>query len=32
VLAGTYELRADTHPDLIILPGANGQPTLGRPQ
>jgi hypothetical protein len=32
VLAGTYELRAGTHPDLIILPGENGQPTLGRPQ
>ena len=32
VLAGTYELRAGTHPDLIVLPGADGRPTLGRPQ
>jgi hypothetical protein len=32
VLAGTYELRAGTHPDLIILPGPDGRPTLGRPQ
>ncbi|HVR02651.1 MAG TPA: serine/threonine-protein kinase [Polyangia bacterium] len=32
VLVGTYELRAGTHPDLIILPGADGRPTLGRPQ
>src|SRR5262249_6432713 len=32
VLAGTYELRAGTHPDLIVLPGPNGRPTLGRPQ
>jgi serine/threonine-protein kinase len=31
VLAGTYELRAGTHPDLIVLPGADGRPTLGRP-
>jgi hypothetical protein len=32
VLAGTYELRAGTHPDLIVLPGPDGRPTLGRPQ
>jgi hypothetical protein len=32
VLAGTYELRAGTHPDLVILPGPDGRPTLGRPQ
>jgi hypothetical protein len=32
LLAGTYELRAGTHPDLIVLPGADGRPTLGRPQ
>jgi serine/threonine-protein kinase len=32
VRAGTYELRAGTHPDLIVLPGPDGRPTLGRPQ
>jgi hypothetical protein len=32
VLAGTYDLRAGTHPDLIVLPGPDGRPTLGRPQ
>ena len=32
MLAGTYELRAGTHPDLIVLPGPDGRPTLGRPQ
>jgi serine/threonine-protein kinase len=32
VLAGTYELRAGTHPDLIIVRGADGRPTLGRPE
>jgi serine/threonine-protein kinase len=31
VLTGTYELRAGTHPDLIVLPGPDGRPTLGRP-
>jgi Protein kinase domain len=30
--AGTYDLRAGTHPDLVILPlpGSDGRPTLGR--
>lgn len=32
VLAGTYELQAWTHPDLIVLPGPDGHPTLGRPK
>jgi len=32
VLAGTYELRAGTHPDLVIVPGPDGRPTLSRPQ
>jgi hypothetical protein len=31
-LAGSYELRAGTHPDLIIVPGPDGRPTLGRPE
>jgi hypothetical protein len=31
-LAGTYELRAGTHPDLIVVPGPDGHPTLARPQ
>jgi serine/threonine-protein kinase len=31
-LAGSYELRAGTHPDLIIVPGPDGHPTLGRPE
>ena len=32
VAVATYELRAGTHPDLIIVRGADGQPALGRPQ
>jgi serine/threonine-protein kinase len=32
VLAGTYELRVGTHPDLIVLPGPDGRPTLGHLQ
>ena len=32
LLAGTYDLRAGTHPDLIVLPGTDGRPKLGRPQ
>jgi hypothetical protein len=32
VRAGSFELRVDTHPDLIVVRGADGQPTLGRPQ
>ena len=31
-LAGTYELRAGTHPDLVIVPGPDGRPTLARPE
>jgi serine/threonine-protein kinase len=31
-LAGTYELRAGTHPDLVIVPGLDGRPTLARPE
>jgi eukaryotic-like serine/threonine-protein kinase len=29
---GTFELRASTHPDIIIVRGADGAPALGRPQ
>ncbi|HEX4404780.1 MAG TPA: serine/threonine-protein kinase [Polyangia bacterium] len=32
VRVGTFELRASTHPDVIILRGADGAPILGRPQ
>jgi hypothetical protein len=32
VRAGTFELRVDTHPDLVVVRGADGHPTLGRPQ
>jgi serine/threonine-protein kinase len=32
VLAGTYELRAGTHPNVIVVPGADGRPTLARPE
>jgi serine/threonine-protein kinase len=31
-LAGTYELRAGTHPDLVIVPGPDGRPTLALPE
>ncbi len=31
-LAGTYELRAGTHPNVIVVPGADGRPTLVRPE
>jgi eukaryotic-like serine/threonine-protein kinase len=30
--AGTYELHAGTHPDLVIVPGPDGHPMLSRPQ
>ena len=30
VLVATYELRAGTHPNLVIVPGPDGKPTLGR--
>jgi hypothetical protein len=32
VRVGTFELRAGTHPDLIVVRGADGRPTLGRPE
>ncbi|HTA18589.1 MAG TPA: serine/threonine-protein kinase [Polyangia bacterium] len=32
VRVGTFELRASTHPDVIIVRGADGAPVLGRPQ
>ena len=32
VLVGAFELRASTHPDIIIVRGADGAPVLGRPQ
>jgi hypothetical protein len=31
-LAGTYELRAGTHPNVIVVPGPDGRPTLARPE
>jgi serine/threonine-protein kinase len=32
VRVGTFELRAGTHPDLIVVRGTDGRPTLGRPE
>jgi Protein kinase domain len=32
VLVATYELRPGTHPSLVIVPGPDGRPTLGRPE
>jgi Protein kinase domain len=32
VRVGTFDLRASTHPDVIIVRGADGAPVLGRPQ
>jgi serine/threonine-protein kinase len=29
VLVGAYQLRAGTHPDLVIVPGPDGRPVLG---
>jgi serine/threonine-protein kinase len=32
VLVATYDLRAGTHPNLVIVPGPDGKPTLARPE
>jgi len=32
VLVATYDLRPGAHPNLVVVPGPDGKPTLARPE